>query len=623
MIRSVSKRLIVEKPDVSLKGKEDSLIYALLTEDFATALTKVKSEARKSVSVRADGGKRISVLPIHIACAIPTTPLNLIECLVKAYPKALMRYTKLKRISSSEQRMPEESSNDRHSSFSTIPSQENAAIGIGWLPIHVAALYGVPTNTLDYLLAHAPSSIYCKTTQGFLTLHIACRAIENSQHLIEKIVKVFPESTYIPTSGGLSAVEIVKGNSEDNYSEITKLLVTREGPINHSTDTPRPSQNIQDKKPSSVIKKVFSSIHLQDMSKEQVFFEAISQMQWSFVASCLLQKPKYAKVWTLSSESFDPPCHLLPLHLALRRNAPLHIIKGILNANPNAIYKREFMGMLPLHLACNLGMDYKVIKFLHKSFPEASKRADFTGMLPLHYACKSKNPNNEVITYLLKQNPSGLRERDKKGFRPQECLSSNNSLLKEFERGESYWRACNIIENKLASLILEEQWDAALVRVKEAPMETKIWTINKDNHLRYLPLHYACIHKAPIELIKALLDAYPSAALTRCQEYDMLPLHLAIQSCSGLDVIEALLKYNELATSVTDSFELLPLHLACTQGAKIDVISALVNAFPGACDATDRNGYTPKIYAKNSMLPHSKMVLRLLESPENTIRQER
>jgi len=141
MIRSVSKRLIVEKPDVSLKGKEDSLIYALLTEDFATALTKVKSEARKSVSVRADGGKRISVLPIHIACAIPTTPLNLIECLVKAYPKALMRYTKLKRISSSEQRMPEESSNDRHSSFSTIPSQENAAIGIGWLPIHVAALY--------------------------------------------------------------------------------------------------------------------------------------------------------------------------------------------------------------------------------------------------------------------------------------------------------------------------------------------------------------------------------------------------------------------------------------------------------------------------------------------------
>jgi len=615
MVGSISEQIIIKKPEVLRAGKGASLISLLLKEDFTKALAKVKSEARKSVCVKADGGENLLVLPLHIACAIPKVPHDLIKILVEAYPEALMCRTTLKNFRASKQQTLEDSSSEGYSSSSTIPSSETASIGVGWLPIHVAALYGVQTSTMDSLLVHEPGSVYCKTTQGFLPLHIACRAIETSHHLIETLLRYFPQSIYVPTSGGILAGEIVEMGSGGNYSEISQLLVTREAMTNQSLQIPRPLHSILNPKRVSTFRNFFPSRRLQDIPKEQNLFKALSNMEWNEALNCLSRKPKYAKIWTLSPDSRDPPCHLLPLHLGLRRNAPLHVMKAILDANPNAIHKREFMGMLPLHLASHLGMDSEIINFLCEAHPKAAKRVDLIGMLPLHFACKTKNPNTEVITYLLKQNPSGLHEKDSDGFFPQEYLATNSSLLAEFKRGETYWGSRDISENQLASLICRKQWDSALLRVNEFPREASTWTIHQVADLRYLPLHYACILKAPIDLINALLGVYPDAALAQCQEYDMLPLHLTLQHGSRLDIVEALLQSYGKAVSVADSFGLLPLHLACTQGANLNVISALVKANPDACQAIDRNGYTPKIYASNSMLPHSKMVMQLLETP--------
>jgi len=641
MVGSIPEKLIIKKPEIVSSHGGESFISLLLNEDFANASKKVKlSEAKKMVCVKAcGGGENLLVLPLHIACTIPKVPHALMKSLIEAYPEALMCHTTLKQkfrmeSSSSKKKMNSSSSSlevdlSVSSSSSSIPIAElSASMGVGWLPIHAAALYGVSVDTLELLLIHESGSVYCKTTQGLLPLHIACRAIETSQHLIQTLVTSFPQSVNVPTSCGISAAEIVELDSEDTFSDISQLLVVRSGREETSTSSdqtttiqlPRPLHSILNPKRVSSMKKIFSSSRrsmLEDtMHKEQELFKTLSGMEWDEALNSLSRKPKYANIWTLSQDSRDPPCHLLSLHLGLRRNAPMHVIEAILDANPGAIHKREYKGMLPLHLACHLGMDTKVINLLCKAYPEAAKRADFSGLLPIHIACKIKNPSIEVVTYLLKLNPSSLHEKDNDGLLPQEYLADNNPLLKEFKRGENFWAARTISETKLSLLIWQKKWDAALSRAKAVPEEAGVWTIHQVMHLHYLPLHYACILKAPIDLVNALLEAHPEAALAQCQEYDMLPLHLALQHGSGLDIVEALLQSNKKSVTVTDSFDLLPLHLACTKGANISVITALVKANPKACEAMDHNGHTPKTYASNTMLPNSKMVVKLLETPE-------
>ena len=60
----------------------------------------------------------------------------------------------------------------------------------------------------------------------------------------------------------------------------------------------------------------------------------------------------------------------------------------------------------------------------------------------------------------------------------------------------------------------------------------------------YLPLHYAARFKAPVEVVRALLDAYPQGAETMNNE-GRLPLHLAAEAdddfyCPKVHVVLAL-----------------------------------------------------------------------------------
>ena len=62
----------------------------------------------------------------------------------------------------------------------------------------------------------------------------------------------------------------------------------------------------------------------------------------------------------------------------------------------------------------------------------------------------------------------------------------------------------------------------------------------KDNDIK-LPLHYAAEKQAPLEVIKALVEAYPEGAKEK-DEDQMLPLHYAAQAQAPLEVIKALVE---------------------------------------------------------------------------------
>ena len=602
-----------------------SLISLLLEGKYVEALGKVRVEASKEVCVKFDDDQERWVLPLHVACALPDAPLSIIQSLVQAYPQALTHHTTLAKAKTykgdedltstfSAQREREHSLG---SGSSSVISTESRTSGVGWLPLHVAAHYGAPLATMEFLLQESAGSIYCKSTEGYLPLHVACVAIESSHHLIEALVNAFPLSIYVPTSNGVTAHELAELEAKGRYPTALILLDPAPSSVTHSERQSRPTHNIPCANRRSVFKKIVLTGRLENkVNRETKLFKALSKSQWSDALEFLSRKPKEALIWTLSSDPNDPPCHLLPLHIALRRNAPRKVVQALLNANTSAIYRREFFSMLPLHVACDLGMDIAVIKLLCEAFPGAARQPDLGGMLPLHLACASTASCSSVtITYLLSINADAMHVKDSKGCLAQEYLGADTEdLAKEFDRTDDFWAAKEISKNNLAKLICQKQWDAALERLNEVPEEAAVWTIHPLIHLRYLPLHYACIVQAPIDLVKALVDVHPLAASAECQEYDMLPLHLACQHGAHPSVVEALLSTHTDAAAAPDAFDLLPLHLACTQGASVVVIEALVEAFPDAVDAVDRNGHTPKVYAKAGVHPHTKKIAQVLET---------
>jgi ankyrin repeat protein len=151
---------------------------------------------------------------------------------------------------------------------------------------------------------------------------------------------------------------------------------------------------------------------------------------------------------------------------------------------------------------------------------------------------------------------------------------------------------------KLFSLIAKHNWVAALKRLQleNYKREAEIWVIehNTDGSLRWklLPIHQACENKAPSELIKKLIAAYPDS-LMRKDSGGFLPLHLACRERSSKSVVAALLSTEPGAAKVKDDEGRLALHLACRQGVAVQIVDSLIVCNHRAVETADHYGLLP------------------------------
>jgi hypothetical protein len=121
----------------------------------------------------------------------------------------------------------------------------------------------------------------------------------------------------------------------------------------------------------------------------------------------------------------------------------------------------------------------------------------------------------------------------------------------------------------LIKLIERKMWGQAKVRCIENPEEAAIWMCrlqevkdnksNKKSEVKWkiLPIHSAIVLQAPVEMIEALVDAYPQG-LRKGDDRDMLPLHMAFRL-----------------------------------GASPETTAILVDSYPDALKKKDRKGHTP------------------------------
>ncbi len=99
------------------------------------------------------------------------------------------------------------------------------------------------------------------------------------------------------------------------------------------------------------------------------------------------------------------------------------------------------------------------------------------------------------------------------------------------------------------------------------------------------PLHIACRGNPPLDVIQALLNAFPSTVCD--QDVDgNTPLHIAAsQPSMSLAVLEALLNVCPIAASVKNKEGLMPLHMTCRYAPTNDgVIEFLMTVNLGALE---------------------------------------
>jgi hypothetical protein len=157
---------------------------------------------------------------------------------------------------------------------------------------------------------------------------------------------------------------------------------------------------------------------------------------------------------------------------------------------------------------------------------------------------------------------------------------TQNSFLAE-EESDGFVK----IVSPMFQLILGSSWDAVIDRCQSKPREAKQWAVRGDiDSWRRLPLHEACIRQANVDVIKALLDAFP------------------------------------LAVKSFDHSTRLPLHHACFHGCSTDVIRVLLGAYPTGLEKKDAFGKTPLILAGSSSSKNKASIVEILmKGPEECI----
>ena len=150
----------------------------------------------------------------------------------------------------------------------------------------------------------------------------------------------------------------------------------------------------------------------------------------------------------------------------------------------------------------------------------------------------------------------------------------------------------------LEILVQKHKWKAVKERIHIDPLEPekelKVMTRGGfQASTGMTALHYVCERSPPVEVVEALIEAYPVACLTRCMPGGCLPLHIACTWHCSPEVVLALLSADQGGVAVKDELGNLPLHSACFSGANSAVIEALLKTDPNSAVARNHQGSRP------------------------------
>jgi ankyrin repeat protein len=206
----------------------------------------------------------------------------------------------------------------------------------------------------------------------------------------------------------------------------------------------------------------------------------------------------------------------------------------LLHEHADAASHPDHFGCLPIHLVAQNGRswDVQVQSLYEANIAGVRVRAGvkFFNRLPLHIAAANANSDFSMVRTLLKYNPLGASQVDRKGL---------FALHLACESGHS-WEIVNSIHQAFPGAVEEVE----------------------DNSRGWNTLHMAAYsNHSDGELVSELVKLCPNAA-SACDNNDRYPLHLACMSGKVWeDGLSCLFEANPNAIRCRDKKGLLPLHI--------------------------------------------------------------
>jgi hypothetical protein len=177
--------------------------------------------------------------------------------------------------------------------------------------------------------------------------------------------------------------------------------------------------------------------------------DPLFEKDWETALTVILHSPHYTKRVHVQG---------LPLHLAIRRGAPVKVVTALLEAYPDATTIQSRYNDIPCHFACCFGISSEGMKMLLRCNPDAVDVANSGGMTPMQclnqYKWQLFADEKEQIKNDLKQRPSYWKSKE------QQALLQR--ALEETDRRRSMRRSVariilgrHLDNNDLVPLIIE------------------------------------------------------------------------------------------------------------------------------------------------------------------------
>ena len=352
------------------------------------------------------------------------------------------------------------------------------------------------------------------------------------------------------------------------------------------------------------------------------------------------------------SSQLQPHGHghdFLPLCVACLFRSSSTVCQKLIETYPKSVEHKNSWGMQPIHIVCSnlvlqtpgiasrttgddfttqqflsglatnfLGSDEGavnnnvngwntslVVQMLVKQFPSSvsTKSENEEWLTPIEYASNNFPPSEEreiVLDILNRTRESCFgtgRDRPEGGDLKSVRSSKNGPLLYK--------------------LLKVKDWNGVQVRLSKWPEEAAMWVFEQksDDHSSRLPIHLACLLRAPVEVILKLIDAHPDGIRAK-EKCGLYPLHLACQQNLCFSTITCLFELFPDAAVTQDEFGRLPIHHACVNDVSLQTIEYLLKAYPEIRNMKDYNGHTALTYVGDNESNYDDIIRLFQDEPE-------
>ena len=330
--------------------------------------------------------------PLHILCKNlhldESSSLNILADLVAAYPEAL-----------------------RHSN------------NVGYLPIHVAA-QSKTQQFCKLLIGAFPESVSARNGHDHnnIPIHYACT--KGRLDVVRYLLEVDREGINARTDNGKCPIHYA---AYFGQSQVTSFLINQDPSCVSKTINQNGRRNLPlhvacisqfaEFETVKVLYNAYPEAIYTRNANGRLVTDCAKGMGVKFFLETQMSYALKAKDYAVMALQDGDGC--LPLHHALRNNAPLGSIKLLVRGNPVALQTSDNRGKLPLHVGCEFET-LDVVRYLVEPFESCLNVCDSIKDYPLHYACRGGKL--DTVRYLLTKQIVPVSEKNANGKLPINLL---------------------------------------------------------------------------------------------------------------------------------------------------------------------------------------------------------